>query len=102
MLLHETLSVLQLNQIYHIISGDPSRGTIALESDAAPVVGTTVQVLSHQSAFLSTAFTPFKQAVSPSLVRIDFKFGEVFAASAKQKNRSFRRFILGLPRNGRR
>ncbi|KAI0316657.1 hypothetical protein OF83DRAFT_1059991 [Amylostereum chailletii] len=32
------------SQMYHIMSGDPSRGTIALESDAAPGVGTRVQV----------------------------------------------------------
>lgn len=30
--------------MYHITSGDPSRGTIALESHAAPAEGTVVQV----------------------------------------------------------
>lgn len=35
----------QLSQMYHITSGDPSRGTIALESHAAPPEGTVVQVL---------------------------------------------------------
>jgi len=34
----------QLHEIYHITSGDPSRGTISLESDAAPIVGTQVQL----------------------------------------------------------
>ncbi|KAH7923827.1 hypothetical protein BV22DRAFT_1035883 [Leucogyrophana mollusca] len=34
----------QLNQVYHILSGDPSRGTIALQSHAAPPVGAVVQV----------------------------------------------------------
>jgi len=34
----------KLNQVYHIMSGDPSRGTIALESHAAPAEGTTVQL----------------------------------------------------------
>jgi hypothetical protein len=29
--------------MYHIISGDPSRGTIALESHAAPAEGTKIQ-----------------------------------------------------------
>lgn len=38
------LTMLQLSQVYHIISGDPSRGTIALESHAAPADGTTIQV----------------------------------------------------------
>ena len=36
----------QLSQVYHILSGDPSRGAIALESHAAPIEGTTVQVFS--------------------------------------------------------
>jgi hypothetical protein len=31
-------------QAYRITSGDPSRGTMALESDAAPEVGARVQV----------------------------------------------------------
>lgn len=32
------------DQVYHIISGDPSRGTLCLESHAAPVQGVQVQV----------------------------------------------------------
>lgn len=32
------------DQVYHIISGDPSRGTLCLESHAAPVQGARVQV----------------------------------------------------------
>lgn len=31
-------------QLYRITAGDPSRGTIALQSDAAPEVGSTVKV----------------------------------------------------------
>ncbi|KAH9933271.1 hypothetical protein B0H21DRAFT_84025 [Amylocystis lapponica] len=34
----------KLRQVYHIISGDPSRGTLALESDAAPPEGSLVQL----------------------------------------------------------
>ena len=37
---------IQLRQMYHIISGDPSRGTIALESHAAPAEGTKIQACS--------------------------------------------------------
>ncbi|KAF7972016.1 hypothetical protein HWV62_19221 [Athelia sp. TMB] len=34
----------ELSQVYRITSGDPSRGTIALESHAAPIAGTTVRL----------------------------------------------------------
>lgn len=34
----------KIRQVYHITSGDPSRGSLALESEAAPSPGTTVQV----------------------------------------------------------
>jgi len=43
----------ELSQIYHITSGDPSRGTIALESHAAPAEGTVVQ-LYHRPRDIST------------------------------------------------
>jgi len=43
----------QLNQVYRIVSGDPSRGTIALESHTAPAAGTTVQ-LYHRPTSVST------------------------------------------------
>ena len=41
----------QLSQMYHIISGDPSRGTIALESHAAPAEGTKIQARFFDSHF---------------------------------------------------
>ena len=34
----------QLDQLFHITSGDPSRGSIALDTDSAPPEGTLVQV----------------------------------------------------------
>lgn len=34
----------KIRQVYHITSGDPSRGALALESEAAPSLGTRVQV----------------------------------------------------------
>jgi hypothetical protein len=34
----------RLEALYHIMSGDPSRGTMALEADSAPAAGETVQV----------------------------------------------------------
>ncbi|KII96207.1 hypothetical protein PLICRDRAFT_663471 [Plicaturopsis crispa FD-325 SS-3] len=34
----------KLHQVYRVISGDPSRGTMALESHAAPAEGTTIQI----------------------------------------------------------
>ena len=34
----------KIRQVYHITSGDPSRGALALESEAAPSPGTRVQV----------------------------------------------------------
>lgn len=37
----------QLNQVYHITSGDPSRGSIALESHAAPIEGAVVRVSNY-------------------------------------------------------
>lgn len=39
-----TAGIAQLSQVYRIVSGDVSRGTIALESHAAPAVGAQVQV----------------------------------------------------------
>lgn len=43
----------QPTQVYRIMSGDPKRGTMSLESDAAPVEGTSVQ-LCHRSVGAST------------------------------------------------
>jgi hypothetical protein len=36
----------ELRQVHHIMSGGPSRGTIALETETAPGEGTSVQVRS--------------------------------------------------------
>jgi hypothetical protein len=47
------LTSVQLSQVYHIISGDPSRGTIALESHAAPAEGTRVQVSFFLKLYIS-------------------------------------------------
>jgi hypothetical protein len=52
-LLTTMLTSVQLSQVYHIISGDPSRGTIALESHAAPAEGTTVQVSFFLELYIS-------------------------------------------------
>jgi hypothetical protein len=35
-----------LHQVHHIMSGGPSRGTMALETETAPGEGTSVQVRS--------------------------------------------------------
>ncbi|KAH9917967.1 uncharacterized protein B0H18DRAFT_883271 [Fomitopsis serialis] len=34
----------KIRQVYHIISGDPARGSLAMESDSAPSQGTKVQI----------------------------------------------------------
>ncbi|KAI0060347.1 hypothetical protein BV25DRAFT_1908395 [Artomyces pyxidatus] len=57
------LSVLQdgkPSQVYHILSGGPSRGTMALESDRAPVEGTRVQIChrsSHKPIYLPSSLS---------------------------------------------
>ncbi|OBZ76682.1 hypothetical protein A0H81_03932 [Grifola frondosa] len=42
--LRQSGGIRELFQLFHITSGDPSRGTLALESDAAPEEGTLVQM----------------------------------------------------------
>jgi hypothetical protein len=51
---HDTL--LQLKQLYPITSGDPSRGTIALDAYAAPTNGTPVKVCEFAKVFFFSAF----------------------------------------------
>ena len=36
---------MQLDQLFYIMSGDPSRGSIALDTDVAPPEGSMVQVV---------------------------------------------------------
>jgi len=47
----------KIRQVYHITSGDPSRGTISLESHAAPAQGVQVQ-LCHLSRETSIEWPP--------------------------------------------
>lgn len=45
----DTHMFVKVAQMYNITSGDPSRGTISLESDTAPPLGTKVQVRTVRS-----------------------------------------------------
>lgn len=62
----------QLRQLYHITSGDPSRGTLAVESEAAPPRNTLVQIFrlpAHTSpdslsAYLSPSTHQLRMAVT--------------------------------------
>ena len=55
----------QLSQMYHIISGDPSRGTIALESHAAPIEGTKIQARFFDSHFNPATYSWSKMYYRP-------------------------------------
>ena len=45
----------ELSQVHHIMSGGPSRGTMALETETAPGKGTPVQVRSSVAALRASA-----------------------------------------------
>ncbi len=47
--------------MYTILSGDPSRGSIALEGESAPEIGSTVQVCNKPPNISSETLTPFLQ-----------------------------------------
>jgi hypothetical protein len=45
----------ELSQVHHIMSGGPSRGTMALETETAPGKGAPVQVRSSVAALRASA-----------------------------------------------